>query len=112
MTGQSGGSDFAIITKGSVILSDGYRSYGPALTEYDHRPKNYDLDGGMLRWLHIMIGNAKAFILGIYHSPPKKYLGEYLNEFCFRFSRRNFGLGLFDRLAMAVAGSCMADSKG
>ena len=25
--------------KGSSILGDGYRSYGPALSEYDHRPK-------------------------------------------------------------------------
>ena len=100
------------IETGSVILSDGYRSYGPALAEYDHRPKSYDPDSGMLRWLHIMIGNAKAFILGTYHGLPQKYLGDYLNEFCFRFSRRGFGSNLFDRLALAVAGSKLADLKG
>mgnify|MGYP002624621300 CR=1 FL=1 len=100
------------IEKGSVILSDGYRSYGPALIDYDHQPKTYDPDNGMLRWLHMMIGNAKAFILGTYHGLPQKYLGDYLNEFCFRFSRRSFGSDLFDRLALAVSISCLADSKG
>ena len=102
----------ANIEKGSVILSDGYRSYGPALAEYDHQSKTYDPDGGMLRWPHIIIGNAKAFILGTYHGLPQKYLGDYLNEFCFRFSRRNFCSELFDRLVLAVSGSYLADTKG
>lgn len=102
----------ANIETGSVILSDGYRSYPPALAEYDHQPKPYDPDSGMLRWLHIMIGNAKAFILGNYHGLPRKCLGDYLNEFCFRFSRRHFGSNLFDRLALAVARSYLADSRG
>ena len=59
-----------------------------------------------------MIGKAKAFILGTYHGLSHKYLGDYLNEFCLCFSRRSFGAALFDRLALAVAGSCLADSKG
>ena len=66
----------------------------------------------MLRWLHIMIGNAKAFILGTYHGLPQKYLGDYLNEYCFRFSRRNFGAHLLDRLAIAVSNSSLAYSRG
>ena len=102
----------ANIEKGSTILSDGYRSYGPALTEFEHKPKVYDPEDGMLRWLHIMIGNAKAFIMGTYHGLPQKYLGDYLNEFCFRFSRRSYGASLFDRLAVAVAASSPAYSKG
>ena len=74
--------------KSSVIFSDGYRSYIPALAEYDHHPGKYDPHSGMLRWLHIVIGNAKAFILGTYHGLPARYLDNYLDEFCFRFSRR------------------------
>ena len=100
------------IEKGSTILSDGYRSYSPALAGYDHRPKAYAPDSGMLRWLHIMIGNAKAFILGTYHGLPQKYLGDYLNEYCFRFSRRNFGAHLLDRLVIAVSNSSLAYSRG
>ena len=47
-----------------------------------------------------MISNAKAFILGTYHGLPKKYLQAYLDEYCFRFSRRDFGPRLLERLVL------------
>lgn len=97
------------IAVGSTIMSDGYRSYVPALTDYVHEAKVYDPAAGMLHWLHITISNAKAFILGTYHGLPAKNMEAYLNEFCFRFSRRSFGAKLFDRLTIAVANSCSAD---
>ncbi|MBD5154126.1 MAG: IS1595 family transposase, partial [Oscillibacter sp.] len=30
----------------------------------------------------------------------------YLNEFCFRFSRRSFGPALLDHLVLAIGASC------
>lgn len=90
------------IAKGSTIRSDDYCSYGPALTEYIHEPVKYDVKGEALHWLHIMISNAKSFILGTYHGLPKENLSSYLAEFCFRFSRRNFAHALFSRLAFAM----------
>lgn len=36
----------------------------------------YNPDSGLLRWLHIVIGNTKALILGTYHGLPKKYLSD------------------------------------
>lgn len=97
------------IALGSTVLSDGYRSYVPALTEYAHEAKVYHPAAGTLHWLHVTISNAKAFILGTYHGLPAKNLAAYLSEFCFRFSRRGFGATLFDRLTLAVALSCSAD---
>jgi len=41
-----------------------------------------------LPWVHIAIGNLKAFLLGTFHGVTGKYLQEYLNEFCYRFNRR------------------------
>ena len=41
-----------------------------------------------LPWVHIAIGNLKAFLLGTFHGVSGKYLQEYLNEFCYRFNRR------------------------
>lgn len=97
------------IAKGSTIRSDGYRSFSPALAdEYVHEPAKYDTKGEALQWLHIMISNAKAFILGTYHGLPHKYLSDYLAEFCFRFSRRNFD-SLFDRLVISMTVSVCAD---
>lgn len=54
------------------------------------------------KWPHTIISNAKAFIPGIYHGLPDKNLSEYLNEYCYHFSRRDFGAKLSDRLAIAM----------
>lgn len=95
------------IKKGSVVRSDDYRSYPPALAEdYVLQTQPYDPSTGQLHWLHTLVGNAKAFIMGTYHGLPKENLQSYMDEFCFRFSRRFFYGKLFDRLAFAVATSC------
>ena len=95
----------AAFVQGSTICSDGYGSYIPALEGYTHEHKPYDPNSGLLHWLHIVISNAKAFILGTYHGLPKKYLQAYLDEYCFRFSRRDFGARLLERLTLAVVTS-------
>ena len=89
----------------SVIHSDGYRSYIPALEGYTHEHRAYDPDSGFLHWLHIVISNAKAFILGTYHGLPQKYLQSYLDEYIFRFCRRSFGGALIERLIIAIGSS-------
>ena len=96
------------VAASSTIRSDGYRSYIPALKDYDHEYKTYDPNSVMLHWLHIVVSNAKAFILGTYHGLPKNHLQSYLDEFVFRFSRRAFGGLLTQRLIHAVACSGMA----
>lgn len=95
----------SVFAGGSMIHSDGYRSYIPALEGFIHEHKTYDPNAGLLHWLHITISNAKAFILGTYHGLPKANLQSYLDEYCFRFSRRSFGGALWERLALAVATS-------
>lgn len=92
----------------STIRSDSYRSYIPALEDYTHEHKTYDPNSGMLHWPHIVVSNAKAFILGTYHGLPKENLQPYLVEFAFRFSRRSFGGLLPQQLIHAVACSGMA----
>ena len=84
----------------SVIHSDGYRSYIPALESYTYEHKPYNFDSGLLHWLHIVTSNAKAFILGAYHGLPKKNLLSYLDEYSFRFDRRDFGGTLVERLSL------------
>lgn len=102
----------AAFADGSIIHSDGYRSYIPALEGYTHEYSPYDPDSGLLHWLHVVISNAKAFILGTYHGLPKANLQSYLDEFCFRFSRRSFGGALLERLVLAISRSASAYSKG
>jgi transposase-like protein len=60
---------------------------------------NYDA----LKWVNILVSNAKAFILGTYHGVMKKHLQRYLDEFCYRFNRRFWAEQGFDRLLLACA---------
>lgn len=50
----------------------------------------------------IVISNAKRLLLDVYHDITPGYLQNYLNEYCYKFNRRYFGDGLFDRLMVAA----------
>ena len=102
-------SAHAAFADGSEIHSDGYCSYIPALEGYTHAHKPYDPDSAFLHWLHIVISSAKAFILGTYHGLSKKYLQSYLDEYSFRFCRRDFGAALLERLTLAISLSHLAE---
>ena len=96
------------LSRRSIIYSDGYHSYFPALEEYTHEHKNYVQSNGMLHWLYIVVSNAKTFILGTYQWSPKDNLLACLDEFSFHFSSRIFGVRLTQRLILVVAQSCIA----
>jgi ISXO2-like transposase domain len=55
-------------------------------------------------WVHIAISNAKKKISGLHHSVKDIYMQNYLNEFCYKFNRRYFGIKLFERLIVAALG--------
>ena len=92
----------AHVKPGSVIECDGYSSY-PKLNNVTVDASKYQ--NGDLRWVHIAIGNFKAFLLGTYHGSCGDFQ-PYLDEFCFRFNRRFQPRQLFSRLSRAVATSC------
>jgi transposase-like protein len=51
-----------------------------------------------LPWVHIAIANLKRYLLGTYHGTSKRYLQDYLNEFCYRFNRRFWEAEIPNRL--------------
>ncbi len=56
------------VVPGSTILSDGLAAYRKLKENYVHIPKDYYAAGeNFLKWVHIVISNAKAFVLGTYH---------------------------------------------
>ena len=93
------------IKPGSTVQTDGFRSYRQPLAQggYIHEYQNFNADGELLKWLHSIIGNAKAFINGTYHGTSTKHMQMYLSEFCYRFNRRKFHGAIFDRLLVAIA---------
>ena len=90
------------VKQDSTIECDGYKSY-PGLEGVKVNPSKYQV--GDLKWVHVAIGNFKAFLLGTYHGSCGDYQ-PYLDEFCFRYNRRFRPAQLFARLSRAVATSC------
>jgi transposase-like protein len=80
-----------MIEKGSVLRSDSYNSLA-TLKDYVHEivvaSKDKEQAKTILKWANVIISNSKAYILGTYHGLPKKHLGKYLDEFCYRLNRR------------------------
>ena len=92
------------IKKDSVIKTDDFRSYSRLNTiVWRHFPSKVPKEElkTAFPWIHTMISNAKRNMLGINHMTSKKYLQNYLNEFCYKVNRRYFGENLFDRLLIA-----------
>jgi len=90
----------------TTIFTDLFRSYNQLSKEgYIHLPQEFNCQDNPdhLKWLHTVISNAKAFIAGTYHGLDSKHLQSYLDEFCYRFNRRNFKGQLFNRLLNACA---------
>jgi len=79
------------ISLGSEVRTDGYSTYsvlqanGYSLVKKKHDPKS---DPKHLRWTHIIISNAKAFVNGTFHGLDSIHLQRYLDEFCYRLNRR------------------------
>lgn len=91
------------IEPGSRVRTDGLHVYRCLAKKYTHeavvakeKPKS-----AVLRWVHVAISNAKAFIAGTFHGLDDKHLQRYLDEFCYRFNRRFREDELFDRLLLA-----------
>lgn len=91
------------------IRSDGLSVFS-AVRELGHAhspevvyPKEGSPKYDALKWVNILVSNAKAFILGTYHGVRRKHLQRYLNEFCYRFNRRFWEGQGFDRLLLACA---------
>jgi transposase-like protein len=96
----------ANIAPGATIQSDAYRSYHkPLVKDFNHQYDVFDSDTDMLHWLHMVVGNAKAFLLGTYHGNCRDYLQSFLDEFCYRFNSCWFKDELFSRLLHAVTQS-------
>lgn len=90
------------IKKGSKISTDGFKAYQAQCVKKDYFHEFEIMDtndeNSNLKWLHILISNAKAFILGTFHGLSKRDLQSYLDEFCYRFNRRRIPHLMFDKL--------------
>jgi transposase-like protein len=89
------------VVPGSIVECDGFSSYA-GLTGVTVMSQTYKK--GYLKWLHKAISNFKTFLLGTYHGRCRDYQA-YMDEYCFRYNRRNNPMELFSRLVRATATS-------
>lgn len=88
----------------TVVKTDNYRSYSKIKEQvWCHIPQTIKPKdaGKALPWVHTMISNAKRTLLGVHHMISAKYAQDYLDEFCYKVNRRNYGDQVFDRLLIA-----------
>lgn len=81
------------IDVGSRLMTDGNRAYA-AISGYKHTRRIAGRDGAehpnILPYFHTAIGNLRAWINGTHHGAIRpQHLQAYLDEFCFRYNRRN-----------------------
>lgn len=72
----------------AIIISDEWRSYPKAVNGRTHFAEPSDKGEGMPQ-IHRMIFNLKNWIRGIHHHVSPEHLQSYLDEFFFRFNKRN-----------------------
>ena len=78
------------VVPGATVKTDGWSAYQsvPAMTHDPHVIGNMAAHV-VLPWIHRVFSNLKTWALGVYHSLRQKHLQAYLDEFVFRFNRRN-----------------------
>jgi len=79
------------------IITDEWRGYWPLQSEFEIKQKPSN-GGKGFPGLHVVIMNLKGWIRGIHHHCSERFTNGYLNEFFFRFNRRNFLTSIWHKL--------------
>lgn len=86
------------IAKDANIVTDEWNGYKPLIADYPKLKQVPSDDGKNHPQLHIHIMNIKGWLRGIHHHCSKERLQGYLDEYHFRFNRRNNMNTIFDVL--------------
>lgn len=82
---------------------DGLEKAGYAHRRIRHNAKVYVQGDVHTQTIEGFWSTVKRGIGGVYHNVSAKYLQEYLNEYCFRYNRRDQGNLLFKRILERVS---------
>jgi len=86
------------IAKDAEIKTDEWTGYIPLKKEYPNLVQIPSESGKGFPDIHIHIMNLKSWLRGIHHHCSDEYLQGYLNEYHFRYNRRNSEGVLFNTL--------------
>lgn len=77
------------ISKDASVITDEWAGYSPLKNEYSNLKQIPSNDGQNFPDLHIHIMNLKGWLRGIHHHCTKERLQGYLDEYHYRYNRRN-----------------------
>ena len=86
------------ISQNAVVKTDEWTGYKPLKKEYPNLVQIPSESGKGFPDMHIHIMNLKGWLRGIHHHCNEDHLQGYLNEYHFRFNRRNNEEELFNTL--------------
>jgi hypothetical protein len=86
------------IDKGATVITDEWPGYVPLKGTYPKLQQMPSKDGESFPDLHIHIMNLKGWLRGIHHHCSEERLQGYLDEYHFRYNRRNSMETIFDIL--------------
>ena len=86
------------ITTEAKIITDEWLGYSPLKKEYPGLEQRKSEDGNAFIDVHMHIMNLKGWLRGIHHHCSKERLQGYLDEYHFRYNRRNNMETIFDLL--------------
>lgn len=86
------------ISKDAEIVTDEWKGYLPLKDDFPNITQMKSEKGKNFPDLHVHIMNIKGWMRGIHHHCSKERLQGYLDEFHFRFNRRNNMNTIFDTL--------------
>lgn len=90
------------VVAGTSVRTDGWRGYSQtALSGYRHTAQvqgSPEMAHQLAPHIHRVFSNLKTWLQGTHHGVEPKYLQGYLNEYVFRFNRRQTPMAAFQTL--------------
>lgn len=80
------------------VLADGWRGYTPLKEEYPQMKQTLSNKGKNFKMLHIQIRNFKNWLRGVHSWCNREYMQKYINEYFFRYNRRNHRASILDKI--------------
>lgn len=86
------------INKDANIFADGWSGYKPLVEDYPNLKQKLSDKGKNFKMIHIQIRNFKNWLRGVHSYCNKEYLQKYMDEYFFRFNRRNHRKSILDKV--------------